>query len=325
MVCLWCGKKIGAFRGVFDQQFCSSHHRKLARKAPDRVLQSQDVTADYGTRELWAVDKQQKKKSYAAGWAAFAMLGLGALTILGMLGARGNGGGKGSAAVTILSSLSPTFNYSNVPSTPWWQRASVTMRHDFSQGAGEWVNAGIRRGRDWSLSPSGVRPGSLKIWERSAALADYDLEFQARIEQRGLSWAFRAADLKNFYATKLLIQNPQSAHPNAGLVRYAMLNGQEFGREQFPIPLALERGKPYRIRLSVQGSKFVTTVNGQVVGYWNDSRLSRGGFGFFADSGEVSTIQWMALSERDSTLGRLLSYFSLIRAPWIIAPVPVSE
>ena len=47
----------------------------------------------------------------------------------------------------------------------------------------------------------------------------------ARLDRRSLSWAFRATDSDNYYATKLVITKPGPL-PNAGLVRYAMVNGR---------------------------------------------------------------------------------------------------
>ena len=97
-----------------------------------------------------------------------------------------------------------------------------------------------------------------------------------------------------------------------------MLDGHEQDRNQLPLPLTLERGVPYRVHLSVQGSRFVTTVNNQVVSSWSDTRLPRGGVGFFSEDGEVATVRWVSLAERDSMLGRILSHFSLIQMPSLV-------
>jgi len=51
------------------------------------------------------------------------------------------------------------------------------------------------------------------------------------------------------------------------------------------------------------------------VSSWTDSRLSRGGVGFFSEDGEASLLKWVSVSERDSLLGRLVSHFSLITFP----------
>jgi hypothetical protein len=157
-------------------------------------------------------------------------------------------------------------------------------------------------------------PGSLRLWKKSTSLSNYQMEFQGQIERKSLSWAYRASDEKNYYATKLVMTHP-GPQPNAGLVRYLMLNGHEWDRVQMPLPLTLARGTSYKVRVSVQDDRFITYVNGQVVSTWRDQRLPRGGVGFFADDDDAQKVAWVSLSERDSFLGRMLAHFSLIVMP----------
>ena len=154
----------------------------------------------------------------------------------------------------------------------------------------------------------------LRIWNRSTALQNYQMEFSGEIEKKSLSWAFRATDAKNYYATKILITKPGSL-PNAGLVRYVVMNGHESDRVQLPLPLTLERGGNYRVRVSVQDDHFITYLNGQVISSWSDKRLPRGGVGFFDDADDPQKVAWINLSERDSFLGRVLAHFSLFVLP----------
>jgi hypothetical protein len=129
-----------------------------------------------------------------------------------------------------------------------------------------------------------------------------------------LSWAFRASNAANYYAAKIVITKP-GPQPNAGLVHYAMLGGHEFDRVQLPLPLTLERGENYRVRVAVQDERFVTYLNGQIISTWTDARLKRGGIGFFADNDDEQRVSWVNLSERDSFMGRMLAHFSLFVIP----------
>ncbi len=131
-----------------------------------------------------------------------------------------------------------------------------------------------------------------------------------------MSWAYRALDSGNYYGTKLTILKPGPG-PNAGLVRYIMLNGREMDRVQLPLPISIAAGEPYRVRVKVSGDHFMTSVNGQVISAWSDQRLHRGGVGFFNEEGESSTLKWVSLSERDSLLGKVVAYFSLLRMPML--------
>ena len=79
--------------------------------------------------------------------------------------------------------------------------------------------------------------------------------------------------------------------------------------------MTLERGVDYRVRVSVRGNRFLTSVNGQLISSWMDSRISRGGVGFFSEDGESSVLKWVSVSERDSFMARIASHFSLITFP----------
>jgi hypothetical protein len=140
------------------------------------------------------------------------------------------------------------------------------------------------------------------------------MEFSAAIEKRSLSWAFRAADERNYYATKILITKPGPL-PNAGLVHYLVMDGREWDRVQLPLPLTLARGGSYQVRVSVQDDRFITYLNGQVISSWSDKRLHRGGIGFFQDIDDPQKVAWVNLSERDSLMGRVLAHFSLFVFP----------
>jgi hypothetical protein len=197
-------------------------------------------------------------------------------------------------------------------------KTSGTLREDFRTGLANWD--GLKSsGSDWSTEAGRVRPGSLRIWKPSQSLSNYQLEFVGQIDRKSIDWAYRAADTKNYYATKLIISKPGGAF-NAGLVRFVVLDGRERERVELPLPLTLERGVDYRVRVNVEGRRFLTSVNGQVVSSWTDNRLSRGGVGFFSEDGESALLKSVSLSERDSFLSRIASYFSLISFPTAALP-----
>ena len=49
-------------RSLMDREFCSKVHRKLASQSPDRIAKEIDCTADYDLTELWAVEKENRKR-----------------------------------------------------------------------------------------------------------------------------------------------------------------------------------------------------------------------------------------------------------------------
>jgi hypothetical protein len=282
-------------------------------------------------QELWSVLKSRQKQgarpvntSQTASIFAFLALAVLLVAMLMLPMGRGSGGsgafpsgspdpgmrqGLFARAGTSLSEL--------VRSS-----APVTLHHDFRTGMAEWTTAALKSGskvddpHDWRIptAPTVVPPGSLRLWTRSTSLHNYQMEFEGQIEKRSLSWAFRASNSANYYAAKLVITRPGPL-PNAGLVRYAMLNGHEVDRVQLPLPLTLERGGNYRVRVSVQDDRFVTYLNGQPISSWTDKRLTRGGIGFFADDDDQQRVAWVNLSERDSFMGQMLAHFSLFILP----------
>lgn len=325
MLCQLCGKKIGPLRRLVDHEFCSVAHRTEARSNLDRTLA--DIEDDFD--DSWAVTRSRRTAmrgaNSSAQTASVLLLVVAGVLILATLSF--SGGASRGLAISVPSTK-PSEN------TGWFsgvgtsvgrairKRAPATLREDFHTGFGEWARTAARStssvhdlgSGEWTFASEGLKPGRLRIWKRSADLSNYQFDFQATIDKKGMGWAYRAMDGGNYYATKLTILKAGSV-PNAGLVRYVMLNGRESDRTLMPVPLTIAQGEAYRVRMSVVNDRFVTSVNGQVISSWSDQRLHRGGVGFFSDDGESATVKWVSLSERDSLLGRVLAYFSLIRMP----------
>jgi len=320
MLCFLCGKKIGLFRSLVDQQYCCASHRSEARLASAQALRDEEEV------ELWTVSKSKKKPTrygQTAGQTAsvFAFLTVGGLLVAALLlpGPGGTGtafppvsldnGAKRGIFERVGDSISEVIR----------ARAPITLHQDFRAGWNGWTSATIHRIDDPRLRVDDPRwmaaaAPTLKIWKRSTSLQNYQMEFNGQLEHKSLSWAFRATDEKNYYATKILITKPGPL-PNAGLVRYMVMNGREWDRVQLPLPLTLERGGNYTVRVSVQDDHFITYLNGQVISSWSDKRLRRGGIGFFDDVDDPQKVAWVNLSERDSFMGRMLAHFSLIVMP----------
>jgi hypothetical protein len=182
-------------------------------------------------------------------------------------------------------------------------------------GLGMWKD--LAQGSAWAQEGSYIRPGRLRIWSRSASLANYDFEFVGQIDRKSLDWAYRAVDSQNYYATKVAIVSPDTTE----LVRYVVVNGKRMDWMELPIPIKLAAKTDYHFELTAQGNRFRTFIDGHIVSSWSDSRISRGGIGFFSEDGEKSLLKWAVLTERDSLAGRVLSHFSILLFP----PPPVVD
>jgi hypothetical protein len=187
------------------------------------------------------------------------------------------------------------------------RRAAVELSDDFRQGLGDWAGAGDWS-KGWTYDPAGfIRPRQLALYTPSLGLEDYRFEFLGAIERKALSWVFRAADVKNYYAARLEITRGGPL-PTVELVRYAVINGRVSARKSIPLPMQARLDTIYRVRVDVRGSDYVTTVQGQVVDVFSDDRLLRGGVGFFSEPGEDARLRWLEVAHQYDMLGRLCAY-----------------
>src|SRR5579863_5855488 len=307
MVCIYCRRPIGVLRRIKDPNFCCDAHReKLVSKSARALRDAEDL---YGPETARWNQEQKPKHRPGQATTVFALMAIvflllavsdlpvGNSAYVSPLPSISKGsakkGGVGDSLAKIISS-----------------GTSSTQRDDFRAGLTNWEG-----GRsEWPVEGGYARPTGLRIWKKSTSLSNYEFEFMGQIERKSMDWAFRASDTRNYYATKLTITRPGPL-PNAGLVRFVILDGRERERVELPLPLTLERGVDYRVRVSVQGSRFLTSVNGQLVSSWSDDRISHGGVGFFSDGGESALLKWVSVSERDSLLAKIAAHFSLIVFP----------
>jgi hypothetical protein len=319
MGCLYCRKNISPLRKLTDPHFCCDEHRdKSASKSARALREAEDL---YGFDDIATVPKREEKPERRAGFGVTILLG-GAVALLFLALSQSHLNSPAPKAISPLPN-NPHNNgggFGQTIANLIQNQTSGTLREDFRSGFSNWD--GLKSvGSDWTLAAGQVRPASLRLWKPSTSLSNYELEFLGQIDRKSMDWAFRAADLHNYYATKLVITHPGPL-PNAGLVRFIVLDGRERERVELPLPLTLESGVDYRVRVSVRGNRFLTSVNGQLVSSWMDSRISRGGVGFFSEGGESSMLKWVSVSERDSFLARIASHFSLITFPTAVAGVP---
>ena len=188
-------------------------------------------------------------------------------------------------------------------------RAAVEMADDFQSGLDNWEGNG-QLGPSWSYDRTGfIRPRALGIYSPSMPLADYAFEFLGKIDQRAISWVFRASDLNNYYVMKLVDKTGGST-PQMALVHYAVIEGREGPKKEVPLPISVYKDTLFRIRMDIQGPHFSVQVQGTVVDYWKDTRLKAGGVGFFTGRGEESRVRWVQVTHQDDALGKLCAFLA---------------
>ncbi len=188
-------------------------------------------------------------------------------------------------------------------------RAAVAYADDFRSGLDAWESRSNLT-TSWSYDAAGfVRPGPLAVFKPTLDLSDYRFEFLGEIDQRAMGWVFRAEDLNNYYAMKLVVVKPGPL-PLVNMVRYAVINGKEGSRVEKPLPMTVRADMLYRVMVDVRGADFTVMAQGQVVDFWTDHRLQHGGVGFFANRGERSRLRWLEVSHQYDALGRVCAYLA---------------
>ncbi len=317
MGCLYCRKSIGPLHQLRDRQFCcADHRRKYAKGSARAIREAEDL---YGFEPIVKPEEKEEKSDRRGGLGTTIFVGMIAVVVVLAL-SRMSTNAPATKAVSVLpdNPRPGQGGLGQLLGNLIQSGASPTIHDDFHAGLSGWE--GLKAiGSDWAVAGAEVRPTSLRLWKPSTSLSNYELEFMGQIDRKSMDWAFRAADLHNYYATKLVMTRPGPL-PNADLVRFVVLDGRERERVELPLPLTIERGVDYKVRVSVRGDRFLTSVNGQLISSWMDSRISRGGVGFFSEDGEASVLKWVSVSNRDSFLARVASHFSLITVPTAMTP-----
>ncbi len=194
-------------------------------------------------------------------------------------------------------------------------RAAVRLFDDFRGGLGAW-NGREGWARTWKYNDSSfLEPGDLALYTPTLDMRDYTMEFLGQIERRSLNWIFRAKDLENYYAMRIVITKGGPL-PAASLVRYAVVGGKDQGHLTLPLPMSIRPDTVYRVRMDVRGNQFTTYVQGQVVDNFEDGRLNEGGIGFWSPRGDRSLLRWVEVMHQYDYLGRLCA---------LLAPYPLQS
>lgn len=321
MYCQFCQHRIGLLRTLTDSEFCSSEHRKQMQARSARALRDAGYEL-YSMEECWNeryVEKLKKRKEQpevskqgSLPGAAVAMACLAGIAMFAVFSGRGGGGGGATLPAPKLGGTKPSFIAGLMNKLPA-SSPSIAKTETFSAGWKNWEGA-TNGASGWSFDAGLIRPGNLRLWKESTDLSNYKFQFEGKIDRRGMSWAFRAPNLDNYYATKI---NLAGRGNMPEIVRYMVLNGKAGPKSSFPLPISLKPSEFFRVDVKVKGPQFVTSIDGRVVDVWNNNQLRAGGVGFFNDKGELSALRWASLSEADTFVEKMKSFLYL---SYIIPP-----
>lgn len=308
MRCQVCGKEIGIFRRLWDQQYCSSRHRKTARRLSARALRDAQDFDDLEEPWLITPGLSDEKRKSGPGISPAGGILLLVLVIFVVLVAPPGGNSPPPPRPTARRSFKiPPQIRQLIPGAP-----SVDHTEDFRTGLDDWIGS-LDSTNGWEHDAGKIRLGRLRLWKPTMSMADYQMIFQGQIETKAMGWAFRASSVDNYYATKIAIPGP-GGPLRPEIVHYVVEAGQKTDLVQLPLPVSIEARIPYRIRVQVRDNRFATMVNGQVVDIWSDARHSSGGVGFFSDPGEEALVSWVRVNNAEGFFSRFFS-FSILMGP----------
>ena len=211
--------------------------------------------------------------------------------------------GAGSHVQKLVAERWTTLNKSIL------DRAAIAYTDDFRSGLDGWESRSNLTTR-WGYDASGfVEPGPLAVFRPTVDLTDYRFEFLGEIDKKGMGCAFRATNLDNYYAMKLVVVRPGPL-PEVHVVRYAVIGGKEGPKVEKPLPFVARADMLYRIQVDVRGSDFAIRAQDQIIDFWTDDRIPRGGVGLFCGRGEKARVRWLEVSHQYDTLGRLCAYLA---------------
>jgi hypothetical protein len=188
-------------------------------------------------------------------------------------------------------------------------RAGFDYSDDFKSGLDNWT-VGDGAHAKWSYDNMGfVRPAGLGLYRPTLPLSNYHVEFIARIDEKGLGFAFRATDANNYQAVRL-VMTKAGPSPEWHVIRYAVIGGHETARSEKPLPLALTPEKFFSVRLEAIGNDFTLMILDKMADFWSDDRLKTGGIGFFCGKGEQARVRYVDVSYQNDTLGRFCAFIA---------------
>jgi hypothetical protein len=325
MRCQRCGREISPLRLLTDRDFCSERCRKKGARASAWFLRDAEYEAD----PLWqtpSADSTKPQPKGSNGMMAVVMVGLVGALIVAKLVFPDDSAARGGPSPVARSA--PTTQPANASQEQkrlsrdeglfaWLENrlpgsAPVKAKVDFQSNLGEWDGSA----KGWVVREGVARVGELRLWKPTLGTRDYEFEFEGVVARKGMSWVFRASDSQDYYATRIQILRPGMVS-GAKIIRYGVESGRMFAMAELPLPVALERHRPYRVATLVAGSRFTTLIDGRVVDEWSDPRLVKGGVGFFSSDGEETMLRWASFRERKSLWDRFASA-NLLLAPGLM-------
>ena len=163
------------------------------------------------------------------------------------------------------------------------------IEEHFDSGLEQWAGDVV----DWKLDAAGARPAGLALFRPTLSMGDYEFEFFTRIENRAVTYAFRAANVSNYL--KITIAMVESGRYE--LRHCAVIGGIEEPAAAAPLPGVLRPGAAFTVKTRASQNDFTIWLDGELAAKWTDGRMPTGGIGFMAPRDDRARVYWVRLSQ----------------------------
>ncbi len=183
-------------------------------------------------------------------------------------------------------------------------RAAFFMEDDFEGGAGDGWDAPHSFVADKS---GAVRVQGLALHGETMRLAEYRMDFEAKVASGGVSWVLGAQDSENYHLYKL--EKSAQSGQSYRVVHYPVVEGKADTAQAVSKEISLEPAEDdfHRISVRVREGRIVTLINGRGVDYWTPQEWNAGGIGFFGKKGGSSLIRYVVAYSNQDFLGLSLA------------------
>ncbi len=200
-------------------------------------------------------------------------------------GTRASGVPKLFFAIAVLTAIAVPVWRHVAPATP--KHASAELEMD-PRGGG-WI-----REIASSADAGAAQARALNIYQPSLNARDGQFEFVWKADVEGAGWVFRAKDIGNYYAIRIKVLS-QAPSLRLSVEHFAVYLGSE-GSHAEKVLVLPQKNALLRIRTDVAGPSFTLYLQGSAVDYWNDARLTTGGFGFFEEQHQAPDVRSVRMS-----------------------------
>ncbi|MFO0365217.1 MAG: hypothetical protein ACK55F_11130 [Acidobacteriota bacterium] len=188
-------------------------------------------------------------------------------------------------------------------------RSAIELREDFRSGLGLWTGSG-NWAKSWRFDRDGVvRPGQMALYEPSVPMQDYELQLFAALEQRSLSWAVRASNLRNYIGMRIH-GGGRGTGERSTLERWTVTEGRITRRQTVALDLPVVPAQSVRVRMEIRGNLFRTWVEGRVVDVFIEETHPAGGVGLFSSPNDRPRVYRLELTHQQDFFGKLCSFFA---------------